>query len=91
MATKVGRYSLENGNAGARPHTPTPLDADCHEIFETAATLVATLGQPIFEPLTNATTAQGKQSFSIARAQAPTVWADTTAKALWCSKARAVG
>jgi hypothetical protein len=60
MATTAGRYSLENGNAGARPHTPAPLEADCHEIFETAATLVATLGQPIFEPLTNATPAQGK-------------------------------
>ena len=53
-ATKAGRYSLENGNAGARPHTPAPLEADCHEIHETAATLLATLGQPIFEPLTNA-------------------------------------
>jgi len=59
-ASQAGRYSLENGNAGARPHTPAPLEADCHEIFETAATLVATLGQPIFEPLTNATPAQGK-------------------------------
>ncbi|MEO8122198.1 MAG: GIY-YIG nuclease family protein, partial [Rhodoferax sp.] len=54
-ATKAGRYSLENGNTGARPHTPAPLEADCHEIHETAATLLATLGQPIFEPLTNAT------------------------------------
>ena len=44
-AVQAGRYSLENGNAGARPHTPAPLEADCHEIFETAATLVATLGQ----------------------------------------------
>ena len=60
QATQAGRYSLENGNAGARPHTPAPLEADCHEIFETAATLVATLGQPIFEPLTKATTAQGE-------------------------------
>ena len=54
QATQAGRYSLENGNAGARPHTPAPLEADCFEIFETAATLVATLGQPIFEPLTGA-------------------------------------
>lgn len=50
-ASKAGRYSLENGNTGARPHTPAPLEADCHEIHETAATLLATLGQPIFEPL----------------------------------------
>lgn len=44
---------------GARPHTPAPLEADCHEIHETAATLLATLGQPIFEPLTSAPTAPG--------------------------------
>jgi hypothetical protein len=51
-ATEVNRYSLENGNSGARPHTPPPLEADCREIHETAAVLLATLGQPIFEPLT---------------------------------------
>lgn len=45
---------LENGNTGARPHTPAPLEADCHEIHETAASLLATLGQPIFEALTGA-------------------------------------
>jgi predicted GIY-YIG superfamily endonuclease len=59
QAAQAGRYSLENGNAGARPHTPAPLEADCHEIHETAATLLATLGQPIFEPLTNAATSKG--------------------------------
>lgn len=60
-ATQAGRYSLENGNNGARPHTPAPLEADCHEIHETAATLLATLGQPIFEPLTNAPTTRGER------------------------------
>jgi hypothetical protein len=55
-AAQAQRYSLENGNTGARPHTPAPLEADCHEIHETAATLLATLGQPIFEPLRNANT-----------------------------------
>ena len=59
-ATKAGRYSLENGNTGSQPYTPAPLQADCHEIHETAATLLATLGQPIFEPLTNAPTAKGE-------------------------------
>lgn len=53
-ATKAERYSLENGNAGARPYTPAPLEADCFEIHETAATLLATLGQPVFEALTGA-------------------------------------
>jgi predicted GIY-YIG superfamily endonuclease len=60
-ATQAGRYSLENGNAAARPHTPAPLEADCHEIHETAATLLATLGQPIFEPLTHPLSVQGIQ------------------------------
>lgn len=60
-ATKAGRYSLENGNTGARPHTPAPLEADCNEIHETAATLLATLGQPIFESLTHAPTAKGEK------------------------------
>lgn len=60
-ATKAGRYSLENGNTGSQPYTPAPLQADCHEIHETAATLLATLGQPIFEPLTqNATNGDGQ-------------------------------
>jgi hypothetical protein len=59
-ATKAGRYSLENANAGTQPYTPAPLQADCHEIHETAATLLATLGQPLFEPLTNAPTAKGE-------------------------------
>lgn len=61
QAIQAGRYSLENGNAGARPHTPAPLEADCHEIHETAAILMATLGQPIFEPLTNAPTLRGEK------------------------------
>ncbi len=66
-ATKAGRYSLENGNTGARPHTPAPLAADCHEIHETAATLLATLGQPIFEPLTSGPTAKGEKELFYCR------------------------
>jgi hypothetical protein len=50
-ATRVGRYSVENGNAGTRPHTPAPLRADCVEVFETGQVLLATLGYPIFEAL----------------------------------------
>ncbi|WP_231374739.1 MULTISPECIES: GIY-YIG nuclease family protein [unclassified Polaromonas] len=59
-ATKAGRYCLENGNTGSQPYTPAPLQADCHEIHETAATLLATLGQPIFEPLINVLTPKGE-------------------------------
>lgn len=66
-ATKAGRYSLENGNTGSQPYTPAPLQADCHEIHETAATLLATLGQPIFEPLTNAPSAKGEKELFYCR------------------------
>ena len=50
-ARKAGRYQDQNNNAGCRPHTPAPLEADCMEIFETAQTLLATLGYPLFEPV----------------------------------------
>ena len=50
-ANQAGRYKTENGNAGSKPHTPAPLEADCLDIFDTMRTLVATLGQPVFEPL----------------------------------------
>ena len=46
---KADRYVLENGNAGSKPHTPPPLEADCYEIFETGSTLLATLGFPMFD------------------------------------------
>ena len=59
-ATKAGRYGLENGNNGSQPYTTAPLQADCHEIHETAATLLATLGQPIFESLITASKAKGE-------------------------------
>ncbi len=50
-ARKAGRYADENGNGGSKPHTPAPLEADCHEIFETGSVLFATLGFPLFEPV----------------------------------------
>ncbi len=49
-----GRYALENGNTGSRPHTPAPLEAECEEIFDTIGTLLATLGFPLFQPLATA-------------------------------------
>jgi hypothetical protein len=48
-ARKAGRYADENRNSGSKPHTPAPLEADCHEIFDTGRTLLATLGYPLFE------------------------------------------
>jgi hypothetical protein len=50
-ATSAGRWRLENGTVGSKPHTPPPLEADCQEVFDIARTLVATLGHPLFEPL----------------------------------------
>jgi len=51
LATEAGRYRVENGNAGSKPHTPAPLEADCLEIFETGSILLSTLGFPVFDPV----------------------------------------
>jgi hypothetical protein len=51
QANSAKRYLVQNGNAGSKPHTPRPLEADCEEVFDILRTLVATLGQPLFEPL----------------------------------------
>ena len=45
------RFKDSNGNSGSKPHTPAPLEADCLEIFETAHTLLATLGFRLFDPV----------------------------------------
>lgn len=50
-AMEVGRYAVENGKAGTKPHTPAPLQADCEDIQDTARMLLATLGFPVFEPI----------------------------------------
>ena len=47
----AGRFSDENGNSGSRPHTPSPMEADCLEIFDTGRTLLSTLGYPLFIPV----------------------------------------
>lgn len=54
VASEVGRYVLDNGNAGSKPHTPAPLEADCLEIFETGGILLSTLGFPLFDPVIRA-------------------------------------
>lgn len=54
LATEAGRYKVQNGNGGSKPHTPAPLEADCLEIFETGGILLATLGFPVFEPVVKA-------------------------------------
>lgn len=51
-AKEAGRYLVENGNAGTKPHTPAPMEAECTEVFETGQTLLSTLGYPVFDSLT---------------------------------------
>jgi hypothetical protein len=50
------RFVDQNGNGGSKPHTPPPMEADCHEIFDTGRTLLATLGYPLFDSVTKSTT-----------------------------------
>lgn len=59
-ARAAGRYNVENGNSGSQPFTPKPLEADCLDIFDTIRMLIATLGQPIFEPLAKSAEAAAK-------------------------------
>jgi hypothetical protein len=51
LGKESGRYQLENGNSGSKPHTPAPLQADCEEILDTIRVLMSTLGYPVLEPL----------------------------------------
>jgi len=50
----AGRFADDNGNAGSRPHTPAPLEAECLEIFETGHTLISSLGFPLFDRVVSA-------------------------------------
>ncbi len=61
------RYELLNGNGGQKPHTPIPLKADCDEIHVIGSLLLATLGYPIFEPLTETSPTKTEQVFSCSR------------------------
>jgi hypothetical protein len=95
-ATKAARFSLENGNTGTQPYTPAPLQADCHEIHETAALLLATLGQPIFEPLTGGERSENpalaaEPELFYCKGLMPTASGNTRPKGLWCTKARPPG
>jgi len=51
VARQAGRFTDVNGNSGSKPYTPPPMEADCHEIFDTGKTLLSTLGYPIFTPV----------------------------------------
>lgn len=61
---QAGRYALDNGNGGTKPHTPAPLESDCLEIFETGSTLLATLGHPLFDPVASGKSANKDEIFT---------------------------
>jgi hypothetical protein len=69
LAAEAGRYRVENGTAGSKPHTPAPLAADCLEIFETGSILLSTLGFPLFEPITKGAS-RGDETFQCTAAGA---------------------
>lgn len=68
QATTAGRYVLDNGNSGSKPHTPLPLEAECNEIHETIRVLLATLGHPLFESLTRSAIRRSERKEPVANA-----------------------
>lgn len=48
---KADRFKLVNGNASACPHVSEALKAEILEVFDTARTLLSTLGFQLFDPL----------------------------------------
>lgn len=63
QAKEAGRFAVQNGNSGSRPHTPAPLEADCLEIFDTGRVLLATLGIPIFDAVAEPRSAGPQEVF----------------------------
>lgn len=57
------RFSLENGNGGAKPYVPEPLEADVIDAFGTATVLLATLGFPVFEPAAGRNKSSSREVF----------------------------
>lgn len=51
QSREAGRYKDLNGNGGQKPYTTAPIEAECHEFFETGSTLLSTLGYPLFSPV----------------------------------------
>ena len=69
-AKKAGRYVTTNGNSASRPYTPAPLEADCYEIYDTARTLLATLGHPLFEAVAQVETSSEQPELLFCRGSA---------------------
>lgn len=78
-AREAKRYSDHNGTSGSRPHTPAPLEAECHEFFETGSTLLATLGFPLFRAVTDVSDADERRVYRFS-------YAESDAKGLYTSE-----
>ena len=48
-AKAAGRFLIENDTNGNNLNTTKPMEAECEELYETAETLLATLGFQLFE------------------------------------------
>ncbi|MGO4260666.1 DUF4357 domain-containing protein [Lysobacter sp. TAB13] len=64
-ANQAGRYVLDNGNGGGRPHAPAPLQADCTEIHDTLRVLLATLGHPLFDAVAKISVSPGGSAVEV--------------------------
>lgn len=64
----AARFTDENGNSGSKPHTPPPMEADCHEIYDTGRTLLATLGFPLFDSVSKSDRPTTKEEVFYCRA-----------------------
>lgn len=59
---QAGRFKLVNGNAAACPHASEALKAEILEVFDTARTLLSTLGFRLFDPLVSEATKADTQT-----------------------------
>lgn len=79
QAKAAGRYQTDvNKNGGSRPYTPSPLEADCLEIFDTSKILLATLGFPVFDPLAKASTDMKPAEFFFCKRAGPNMVGEYT-------------
>ena len=51
IANEAGRYRLENGNAGSKPHVTEAIEADLMDVIDTSRILMGALGYPVLEGL----------------------------------------
>lgn len=51
QAKELKRYSVENGDNGSRRNVPDGIAATCEQYFDNISVLLATLGQPVLEPI----------------------------------------